>query len=156
MMKTRPLALALAVLWASGCAAAQASEPPSTPPSGGPELFSGLCVPLNATDMLAPEASFRFGGWNSNWSQQKVMELMKDGTPVKAASCGTVTTAGADNGGYGNLVCIEHEGGKTSCYAHLSTVNARQGQNVKAGQVIGKVGGRSLEGSHARRDGSHA
>jgi Meckel syndrome type 1 protein len=62
------------------------------------------------------------------------------GTAVRAASCGTVTTAGMTSGGYGNLVCIEHEGGRTTCYAHLSQILAKRGQTVEAGQVIGRVG----------------
>jgi Meckel syndrome type 1 protein len=61
------------------------------------------------------------------------------GTAVRAASCGTVTTAGAE-GAYGNLVCIEHAGGTTTCYAHLSRIAARVGQQVRAGEVIGRVG----------------
>jgi Meckel syndrome type 1 protein len=61
------------------------------------------------------------------------------GTAVRAASCGKVTTAGAE-GAYGNLVCIEHAGGTTTCYAHLSTIAARVGEQVEAGEVIGRVG----------------
>ena len=47
------------------------------------------------------------------------------GTAVRAAQCGTVTKAGADGGGYGNLVCIQHEGGVSTCYAHLSQINTK-------------------------------
>lgn len=52
--------------------------------SGGDELYLGLCVPLNASDILGPEASFRLAGWNANWGQLKIMELAKDGQEVKA------------------------------------------------------------------------
>ena len=45
------------------------------------------------------------------------------GTTVRAAQCGTVTQAGADSGGYGNLVCIQHAGGVSTCYAHLSEID---------------------------------
>ena len=62
------------------------------------------------------------------------------GTAVRAAQCGTVTKAGWDNGGYGNLVCIEHEGGVSTCYAHLSSVDTKVGQYVHVGDVVGKVG----------------
>ncbi|HEX8206081.1 MAG TPA: peptidoglycan DD-metalloendopeptidase family protein [Solirubrobacteraceae bacterium] len=61
------------------------------------------------------------------------------GTPVKAAACGRVVQAGPQSG-YGNLVCIEHAGGTTTCYAHLSTIGARMRQWVDSGQVIGTVG----------------
>ncbi|MDA0185233.1 peptidoglycan DD-metalloendopeptidase family protein, partial [Solirubrobacter phytolaccae] len=62
------------------------------------------------------------------------------GTAVRAAQCGTVTKAGMDGSGYGNLVCIEHEGGVSTCYAHLSQINTKVGTYVHVGDVIGKVG----------------
>ena len=62
------------------------------------------------------------------------------GTAVRAAQCGTVTPAGADGGGYGNLVCIQHEGGVSTCYAHLSQIDTTKGAYVHVGDVIGKVG----------------
>lgn len=62
------------------------------------------------------------------------------GTAVRAAQCGTVTKAGMDGSGYGNLVCIEHEGGVSTCYAHLSQINTKVGSYVHVGDVIGKVG----------------
>ena len=62
------------------------------------------------------------------------------GTAVRAAQCGTVTTAGADGSGYGNLVCIQHEGGVSTCYAHLSEIDTTKGSYVHVGEVIGKVG----------------
>ena len=62
------------------------------------------------------------------------------GTTVRAAQCGTVTKAGADSGGYGNLVCIQHEGGVATCYAHLSSIGTKVGAYVHVGDAIGKVG----------------
>ncbi len=61
------------------------------------------------------------------------------GTPVRAAACGRIVEAGVQSG-YGNLVCIEHAGGTTTCYAHLARIDARMRQWVKSGQVIGTVG----------------
>ncbi|HEY6888391.1 MAG TPA: peptidoglycan DD-metalloendopeptidase family protein, partial [Solirubrobacter sp.] len=62
------------------------------------------------------------------------------GTPVRAAQCGTVTQAGFDGSGYGNLICIQHEGGVSTCYAHLSEIDTTKGAYVHVGDVIGKVG----------------
>ena len=62
------------------------------------------------------------------------------GTTVRAAQCGTVTQAGAVSGGYGNLVCIQHAGGVTTCYAHLNSVATSKGSFVHVGDVIGTVG----------------
>jgi len=61
------------------------------------------------------------------------------GTPVKAVGAGTVAFAG-DQGAYGNLVVINHQGGKQSRYAQLRDLKVKAGQTVKSGQVIGTVG----------------
>ena len=61
------------------------------------------------------------------------------GDPVVAGARGTVAFAGVQNG-YGNLVVIDHGGGLTSRYGHLSHLDVTQGQTVERGQFIGKVG----------------
>jgi murein DD-endopeptidase MepM/ murein hydrolase activator NlpD len=63
------------------------------------------------------------------------------GTPVFAASAGTVHSAG--NGGpCGNMVEIEHTGGLMTAYCHLSRFapGLRSGQHVDARQLVGYVG----------------
>jgi murein DD-endopeptidase MepM/ murein hydrolase activator NlpD len=63
------------------------------------------------------------------------------GTPVFAASVGTVRSAG--NGGpCGNMVEIDHASGLTTAYCHLSRFAAglRPGQHVEARQLVGYVG----------------
>lgn len=60
------------------------------------------------------------------------------GKPVKAAAAGTVVAAGRD-GGYGNVVRVDH-GGFTTVYAHLHEVTVQVGQQVGRGQVVGTVG----------------
>lgn len=61
------------------------------------------------------------------------------GTPVVAAGSGTVVAA-SYSGGFGNLVLIDHGGGLVTFYAHLNSMNVRQGQTVAAGNSIGTVG----------------
>lgn len=64
------------------------------------------------------------------------------GTPVYAAAPGTVSAAGYGvlDKSYGNEVFIKHSDGSYTNYAHLSKINVRKGQHVKAGQVIGRCG----------------
>ncbi|MGH2957841.1 MAG: peptidoglycan-binding protein, partial [Solirubrobacterales bacterium] len=62
------------------------------------------------------------------------------GTPVGAAGRGTVSFAGWNSGGYGNLVVVTHRLGYESWYAHLSELAAAPGQAVAGGSVIGAVG----------------
>jgi murein DD-endopeptidase MepM/ murein hydrolase activator NlpD len=61
------------------------------------------------------------------------------GEPVYATADGTVAVAGRD-GGYGNLVEINHGNGFSTRYGHLSEIDVKVGQKVRTGQVIGKIG----------------
>ncbi|MBD2499098.1 peptidoglycan DD-metalloendopeptidase family protein [Anabaena azotica] len=61
------------------------------------------------------------------------------GTPVEAIAPGTVVFA-KEQGTYGNLVIINHNGGLQSRYAHLDTMNVKVGQQVNKGQLLGTVG----------------
>jgi len=61
------------------------------------------------------------------------------GTPVYATADGRVSFAGTQRG-YGQIVCIEHANGYSSCYAHLSRFEVREGQWVRQGDAIGRVG----------------
>ena len=61
------------------------------------------------------------------------------GTTIMAAADGVVTKAGR-MGGYGNIVIIKHDFGLETYYAHLNSVDVRQGQRVSRGQKIGGMG----------------
>lgn len=63
------------------------------------------------------------------------------GSPVYASANGVVRTAAPGwNGGYGNLVEIDHGGGTITRYAHFSSITVSEGAAVSRGQVIGYVG----------------
>jgi murein DD-endopeptidase MepM/ murein hydrolase activator NlpD len=61
------------------------------------------------------------------------------GTPIAAAAAGAVIYAGWE-GGYGNLVVIDHGGGLATAYGHQSRIAVSVGQQVAQGQIIGYVG----------------
>ncbi|MDQ1636606.1 MAG: hypothetical protein QOJ32_3415 [Frankiaceae bacterium] len=61
------------------------------------------------------------------------------GSPILAATDGTVVYAGWANG-YGNYTCIDRGRGFATCYGHQSRILVRVGQLVKAGEEIGLVG----------------
>jgi murein DD-endopeptidase MepM/ murein hydrolase activator NlpD len=61
------------------------------------------------------------------------------GDPARATADGTVTVAGW-NGGYGKMVEIDHGNGLATRYGHLSAIDVRVGQHIRAGQILGKVG----------------
>ncbi|MEX0836143.1 MAG: M23 family metallopeptidase [Nitriliruptor sp.] len=62
----------------------------------------------------------------------------RTGTPIGASKAGTVIFAGWQ-GGYGNLVLIDH-GSVVTAYAHQSRMAVRSGQSVSQGSTIGYVG----------------
>jgi len=84
-------------------------------------------------------------GWQINPSTGKVFFhsgldlLAAAGTPVQAVGAGTVAFTG-EQGSYGNLVVVNHQGGRQSRYAHLQTVAVKAGQKVKQGDLLGTVG----------------
>ncbi|MGH3659261.1 MAG: M23 family metallopeptidase, partial [Micromonosporaceae bacterium] len=84
------------------------------------------------------------------------------GQTIRAADDGRVFRAGW-NGGYGNYTCIYHGlyrgQGLATCYAHQSVIGVADGQYVRRGQYIGRVGTTGAStGNHlhfeVRRDGA--
>jgi murein DD-endopeptidase MepM/ murein hydrolase activator NlpD len=70
------------------------------------------------------------------------------GSPVVAVAGGTVTFAG-DRGGYGATVVIDHGDGRETLLAHLSSIDVRVGEQVEAGQTVGR------SGNSGRTTGAH-
>jgi len=62
------------------------------------------------------------------------------GTPVYATGDGVITRADNNATGYGNHIVIDHGYGYESLYGHLYKYNARAGQKVQRGDIIGFVG----------------
>ena len=61
------------------------------------------------------------------------------GDPIHATAAGKVVKAGWE-GGYGQMVEIDHGEGLSTRYGHMSQIGVVVGQHVRAGQVIGRVG----------------
>lgn len=61
------------------------------------------------------------------------------GTEVRATGDGVVTVSRRE-AGYGNCIDIDHGYNYLSRYAHLSELLVKEGETVKRGQVIGRVG----------------
>ncbi len=115
--------------------------PESTP------WFSGATwvVPTTGYHLTA-----RFGESGSHWSSTHTgLDLATStGTPVRAATAGTVTFAGWD-GAYGNKIEITHPDGSETWYAHLSRINVDEGTPVGTGTYIGAVGATgNVTGAH--------
>ena len=84
-------------------------------------------------------------GWRSNpfggspGFHQGLDIAAPSGTTVTAAAGGTVIMA-QWYGGYGNYILIDHGGGYSTGYGHLSAIYVSTGQSVQRGQAIGAVG----------------
>jgi murein DD-endopeptidase MepM/ murein hydrolase activator NlpD len=61
------------------------------------------------------------------------------GEAIRATAAGTVTHTGW-SGGYGKMVEIDHGNGLSTRYGHLSSIDVDVGQNVRSGQVVGRMG----------------
>ena len=61
------------------------------------------------------------------------------GTPIYASNDGTVLKA-ESHSSYGYYVLIDHGQGRSTLYAHCSSLATVAGQTVSKGQVIGYVG----------------
>lgn len=105
-------------------------------------LQSGLTYPLKGT------LSSPFG---SRWGtvHEGIDLAVPEGTPVKAAECGTVAYVSENAGGYGKFIRIDHGYGIETAYAHLSRINVSVGQSVSKNTVI------ALSGNTGRSTGPH-
>ena len=71
------------------------------------------------------------------------------GTSIRSAKAGTVKTVVYGSTGYGYYLTIDHGGGLVTLYGHCSEILVREGQTVKAGETVAKVG------STGRSTGNH-
>lgn len=65
------------------------------------------------------------------------------GTPIWAAKAGTVIYSGW-RGGYGNCVIVDHGGGVSTLYAHMSERLIGEGTAVDGGETVGLMGSTGL------------
>jgi len=63
-----------------------------------------------------------------------------DGANISSAQNGKVVWAGDKGDDYGNSVVIRYSNGAETRFGHLKSFNVKTGQEIKAGQLIGKQG----------------
>ncbi len=77
---------------------------------------------------------------NTFRAHQGVDYAASTGTVIKAAGEGRISFVGT-RGGYGKVIVLEHGGGISTLYGHMSRfAGVRLGQRVRQGQTIGYVG----------------
>ncbi len=104
-------------------------------------------MPINNKDLGRPPGGF---GWRTH-PIYKTPEFhagmdfaAEQGTPIYATGDGVVQEADANSQGYGNQVVINHGFGYQTRYGHMSRLNAKVGQKITRGQLIGYVGSTGL------------
>ncbi|SHN88991.1 Peptidase family M23 [Geodermatophilus obscurus] len=106
--------------------------------AGGAVSAAGWSLPLDpSTYTLTSDYGARWGTFHAG------LDLAApSGTPIRAVADGTVTFAGSDDGGYGNLVTIHTAPNVDTYYAHQvdGGIRVATGDTVTAGQLIGAVG----------------
>jgi lipoprotein NlpD len=65
----------------------------------------------------------------------------KHGDAIYASADGQVVYAGSGLRGFGKLIIIKHNKTYLSAYAHNQSILVAEGQSIKAGKKIGKMGG---------------
>jgi murein DD-endopeptidase MepM/ murein hydrolase activator NlpD len=99
---------------------------------------------LESTGGILPSSSskgdkFGYSSWRGR-NHNGIDYPLPEGTPISVIQPGTVADAGFRDDGYGNRVKVNHPGGVSSFYAHLSSINVASGQKIDPGTVIGKIG----------------
>ena len=104
----------------------------------------GFIWPVSTSKMISSPIGSRVapGGFGS--TNHKGVDICNVGytSSVYATKSGRVllTNSSGWGGGYGNYVVIDHGGGLTTLYAHMSVVKASPGDTVSQGTVIGVTG----------------
>jgi len=100
----------------------------------------------NVVGRFGPERHPRFGTTTLN---NGIDIAAAAGTGVRAVARGRVDFISEDFAAFGRVVVVNHGSGYYTLYGHLSQIAVRQGQEVPAGHVIGRVGdsGTSLKGT---------
>lgn len=111
--------------------------------SGTASIGGAACGggPVGSGAFVWPTGNHFVSG-NEYWSGHLGIDIAAgEGASVWAADAGVVTIAqGGWNGGYGNVVMIDHGNGWVTVYGHLSQINVVPCQAVYAGQLIGLAG----------------
>lgn len=108
-------------------------------------LGAGACGtvydgPIGAGVFIWPTSLHYLSGWGFSSIHPGIDIAGDTGHGIYASDSGVIVFAGWNNGGYGNVIVIDHGNGWQTLYAHLSQINMACGQAVFPGNVIGLMG----------------
>lgn len=112
------------------------------PAAAAPPGCDGFDFPVGPPDGASYYDAQPFGtnnhlgnDWNGNGGYDTDL-----GDPVHAVSAGIVVEAKDHGGGWGNVVRVVHGCGIESLYAHLDTIEVKEGAAIPRGRRIGTIG----------------
>jgi murein DD-endopeptidase MepM/ murein hydrolase activator NlpD len=115
-------------------------------PDGQSMKRAFLKSPMPFTRISSGFSNARYHPVLKEWRAHKGIDYAApSGTPVRAIADSVVNFVGKQ-GGYGNLVVLNHQGAYSSAYGHLSRFGkgVKRGARVSQGQIIGYVGATGL------------
>lgn len=112
---------------------------------GGSDDAAHFSLPLGKPAATLPKSADDFGSERLFNKKHRSLHSGRDypvglGNDVKAVADGTVVLA-ADHFFAGNSVYVDHGDGLVSMNFHLESISVKEGDTVKRGQTLGKVGG---------------
>ncbi len=115
---------------------------PALPSLGRPDSYLPGADRTAGSKYIWPAQGQLSSGYGWRWGRMhKGIDIAAPvGTPIVAAAAGTVVSAGWNDGGYGNLVEVEHSDGSSTLYAHNSRIVVKVGQQVRQGEQIAAMG----------------
>jgi len=119
------------------------------PRSAGTFLWTDPFLPLHNAKVMSAFADRRtyvYGGRDVDAQTHLGFDLaVVAHTPVPASNRGVVLLA-RYFGIYGNTVVLDHGLGLGTLYAHLSSIDVKEGQTVERGAILGRTGATGLAG----------
>ena len=124
-----------------GASPSPGATPSPSPASGAAPTGNGGAPSSKGFQLPLAKGSYSLGDGLGAGRDHGGQDLpAASGTPVLAAKDGVLERR-EDPGGYGTYAVIKHPDGSETLYGHLSAYGQFEtGQQVKAGDVIGKVG----------------
>jgi murein DD-endopeptidase MepM/ murein hydrolase activator NlpD len=105
--------------------------------------FAAAQAEKNRPKYVMPAQGSLTSGFGARWGTTHYgMDIANSiGTPIVAAADGVVVEAGPASG-FGLWVRVQHADGTITVYGHVDTFSVREGQKVKAGEQIARMGNR--------------
>lgn len=123
-----------------------APVPKAAAPGSTPQIRAPQPAPVAASPVPSAEQTFLLptpGAVLASFDGQRNKGVDfggAEGDPVYAARAGQVVYSGSGLRGYGRLLLIKHDANFVSAYAHNSELVVREGQTVKRGQLVARMG----------------